>query len=59
MKPRVHNAVYCPFCGHHKVISWHMGCYDKPWFVECMKCGARGPLADSEGEAVDIWNVRA
>jgi len=51
-------AVPCPFCKCNKVTSWHIGHYDKPWVIECLKCSAQGPHADTEDEAFKLWNKR-
>ena len=48
----------CPFCGGDQTTTWHIGHYDKPWVVECWDCGAQGPHAETEAEAVDRWNER-
>lgn len=48
----------CPFCKNGKVLLWHEGHLEKPWYVECMKCFARGPQAESEDEAFRLWNKR-
>ena len=49
----------CPFCKCNKTMTWHIGHYDKPWLVECMECSASGPHADTEEEAIELWNRRA
>ena len=48
----------CPFCGCKDVLRWHVGHYDKPWIVECVGCLADGPHADTEKEAIELWNRR-
>lgn len=54
----VHYATQCPFCGCNKAMTWHIGHYDKPWVVECMDCSAQGPHAETEEEAIRLWNRR-
>ena len=51
----------CPFCGSKKSLcTGHYGHMDpKPWRAECMTCGATGPWASTEQEAMDAWNRRA
>lgn len=49
----------CPFCGHtasvlHDTDEEGDDCY----WVECDNCGAIGPTADNEDEAVENWNAR-
>ena len=41
----------CPFCGSSAEIN-------RPllWFARCTNCGAHGPLAGSEDEAIEKWN---
>jgi Lar family restriction alleviation protein len=61
----------CPFCGG---IKFHRNSKAKSYFakkkakrdqrdtsnylVRCTKCGAKGPLSHSEGEADVAWNTR-
>jgi Lar family restriction alleviation protein len=43
----------CPFCGNDDCVleaTFHS------FFVECQKCGARGPLEIFEEQAIDAWN---
>lgn len=48
----------CPFCGHqHSSIVTPKRFHHKVQ-VECSKCLACGPLADSAREATDGWNAR-
>ena len=49
----------CPFCGHDHSMVWHIGHLIKPWFVECTRCLATGPSADTEERAIELWNRRA
>ncbi len=48
----------CPFCGCKQMMTWHIGHYDKPWIAECCRCQAQGPHADTEKEAIELWNRR-
>ena len=50
----------CPFCGHKFVVTFHWGFREiKPWAAECMNCGARGPWADTDKDALERWKRRA
>lgn len=58
----------CGFCGHDEarviVVDevTDAGCEEATvplYAASCPYCGARGPMALSEGEAVDAWNRRA
>lgn len=42
----------CPFCGYDKAFR-------SDAYVECCRCGASGPDAHSEAEAIALWNKRA
>jgi len=44
----------CPFCGSRHVGLEGSTC-DAKWFVMC-DCGAMGPEADGENEAIRAWN---
>ena len=52
----------CPFCGtgpeDHDEGSpiLHVDFENDAWFVKCSNCGARGPRAFSEIEAIKLWN---
>lgn len=46
----------CPFCECGQMMTWHIGHFAKPWIVECTKCSASGPHADTEKEAIELWN---
>lgn len=48
----------CPFCRKQLAITWHIGHFTKPWVVECYGCGAQGPRAYDEKEAIELWNRR-
>ena len=52
------KAKPCPFCKCDQPMTWHIGHYDKPWIVECPRCSAQGPHADTEKEAIELWNRR-
>lgn len=52
------NEASCPFCGHKGTMAWYIGNFFKPWLIECNNCGARGPYAETEEEAVELWNRR-
>ena len=49
----------CPFCKCKHTMTWHIGHYNKPWVVECMECSAQGPHAETEEEAIELWNKGA
>ena len=58
----------CAFCGHDEarviVVDevTDAGCEDATvplYAASCPYCGASGPMALSEGEAVEAWNRRA
>ena len=46
----------CPFCGSLDIEP--RGC-EPPFYVGCNDCGAEGPFADSDEEALAAWNRRA
>jgi len=46
----------CPFCHTVDRIMQESNCYGR--FIECLLCGARGPIARSEEEAAKLWNRR-
>ena len=48
----------CPFCGCNQMYTEYNPPYHKPWVVECCKCHAQGPHADTEKEALNLWNER-
>lgn len=48
----------CPFCKKFLTMTWHIGHFSKPWVVECYACGAQGPYASTEDEAIELWNKR-
>ena len=53
-------ALSCTFCCNSRGLIISKDSRDKPhkYFVQCPKCGARGPLSEDEREAVDKWNNR-
>ena len=46
----------CPFCGSLDIEP--RGC-EAPFYVGCNNCGAEGPIAGSDEEALSAWNGRA
>ena len=48
----------CPFCGCGQMYTVCNALHDKSWVVECCKCHAQGPHADTEKEALNLWNER-
>jgi Lar family restriction alleviation protein len=46
----------CPFCGASLA---ELQLAPAPFSFECPDCLAAGPQADSEREAVELWNTRA
>lgn len=48
----------CPFCGCGQLYTLCIELHDKPWVVECCRCHAQGPHADTEKEAFNLWNER-
>ncbi len=44
----------CPFCG-----SVSGGCTSRPFQRVCKACGAEGPRAATEEQAMALWKVRA
>ena len=44
----------CPFCCETEHLEQMSDCGDR--YIECLECGARGPVADSEAEAAEFWN---
>ena len=54
----------CPFCGtspeDHDEGSpiLYVDFQDDAWFVKCSNCGAKGPRAAIEEEAIERWNRR-
>ena len=53
----------CPFCLGDEIYTakdyWHYGsCHSEYWFAHCSDCGADGPMAKTEDEAIRFWNDR-
>lgn len=47
----------CPFCTCNCTSIEHAyaNMHDTVW-VECLACGARGPMSDSSKKAIKSWN---
>ena len=45
----------CPFCRASEPYVTDVG--DSRWFQVVCGCGARGPMADPEAEAIARWNA--
>lgn len=59
-KPQV---VHCPFCLSDDIQTatdyYTYGAFrNEYWFACCPDCGARGPMATTEDEAISLWNDR-
>lgn len=52
-----HDTPLCPFGGHDSAVTLTEDNLEW-WFVECVECGSRGPLAKSPEEALDLWAIR-
>lgn len=51
------NANPCRFCNNSQVNAFYQfGDNRDRISVFCTKCGAKGPVADSEEDAVRLWN---
>jgi hypothetical protein len=57
----------CPFCGtpprvedgdheSNMKFEYFMGSKERPHYVQCIMCGATGPLSATLQEAADEWN---
>lgn len=47
----------CPFCKTNDInLTWKDGF---TIVAQCYDCGASGPYAENEEEAIDAWNRRA
>lgn len=50
------NPISCPFCGtSHSLIYGESAGFNR---IECEECGAAGPVADSDGDALTLWQQR-
>lgn len=49
------NNLPCPFCGESGLRNFS---YDLLYYYACDMCDSTGPLADSEEEALKLWNER-
>jgi Lar family restriction alleviation protein len=50
---RINRIKRCPFCGDADCV---LRTTFNHFFVECLKCGARGSSEIFEEQAVDAWN---
>ena len=62
-KVKREQAKPCPFCTSDDVgtatdIARGEHYCKEYWFAYCSDCGSRGPMADTEEEAVRYWNDR-
>jgi len=48
---------FCPFCGKTDSEVTLAEFEGHKRHVECFGCGAKGPLAETEDQAVDLWNA--
>ena len=48
----------CPFCGKNKMQVYKGILPDNFCTVNCLTCGACGPLAGNEEAAIGAWNCR-
>ena len=63
------DGVRLEYMPHIKPCPWHDKTHERQanitygtssvykWWVECKCCGARGPIAETQEEAVKKWNV--
>jgi Lar family restriction alleviation protein len=51
-------ATACPFCGAEQIQTKSEGSSYKVYYLHCSSCQARGPIAPSEGSAVENWQKR-
>ena len=47
----------CPFCASNIVQTQRNMNGARAWDVGCVTCGARGPVAKSEADAIAMWNT--
>jgi uncharacterized protein YbaR (Trm112 family) len=57
------EIIHCPFCKHQSelFVFWRYLRKRKPvklYYVGCPVCGAYGPTALTEEEAISAWNER-
>lgn len=60
------EPIPCPFCGTtHKLQAKQSRLDDigfcgaaKAWYVYCYECSFRGPIRETQEEAVAVWNIR-
>jgi len=54
------DLLSCPFCGGKMLAEFDfIGKFEEPiHFVECQKCGAQGPKADTKESAERVGNLR-
>ena len=45
------DLLRCPFCGSKELMVAHI-------HVDCLTCGARGPVKGTESKAIAAWNRR-
>lgn len=50
----------CPFCGSDKIDIWDKICETgrTVFFAYCTDCRCEGPVADTEKQAIKLWNER-
>lgn len=50
------SLISCPFCGTSHLLTYG----ESVGFcrIECEECGAAGPVADSDGDALTLWQQR-
>lgn len=48
----------CPFCKEQERLFVQRSIGDAYW-GKCLECGAEGPIAKTEQEAINAWNQRA
>ncbi|WP_419722264.1 Lar family restriction alleviation protein [Serratia fonticola] len=50
------NWVACPFCGAgHSLVHGESVGFCR---IECEECGAAGPVADNDDDALTLWSQR-
>lgn len=53
----------CPFCGEYEPLaieihSDHEGVGCEEFYATCVRCDCRGPIGESEMDALKKWNER-